>query len=356
MKYRVMLAGGKGFWVFLHVGAPGNAPLTALLDDSPGSVRYAGHLLSDVGPDRDPRRAAELARNWFYRGGANEHEIVSVEETRIRPRSGQTRIMVENWVDYDLILGKPFASAALVLEFRAEDIRTGPIVLRTAEIDGIRGDTAAGDAWKAATVSIDAQRPVGEECMAGRAAVGAIIHDLRPRIEAWWELDQDDPDWTRRADEFRAWFAGRDWTDGRRRRELRGVSAPEHYAIACDGPIVIGDLIRWAENVLSEEEGARPPGPRTVEGEVRGHRVATDVADDTLLIRVDEAEGVDPPCPDDLLTRRHLDLLEIGCRRAEVDEAARAALVTHSETARAAAREGAEMECEKPESVGGHLQ
>ena len=79
MKHRVALAGGKGFWVFLDRSAPAGAPLTALLDDSPGFVKFAGHLMSDVGLDRDPRRAAELARNWFYGDGAPEHKIVSVE-------------------------------------------------------------------------------------------------------------------------------------------------------------------------------------------------------------------------------------------------------------------------------------
>ncbi len=338
-----MMECGKGFWIFLEPRAPANAPLTALLDDSPVFRRFAGHLLGDVGPERDPRRAAELARNWFYGGGQAGHEIVSVEETRISPPAEHGRIMVEDFVDYDVILGRPFASAALVLEFRAGDIRTGPIVLRTAEIDGIRGDAPAGDAWKAATVSIEAPRQIGEECMAGRVQIGIIAHELLPRIEAWWELEREDPDWERRAEEFRAWFRDFDWTDGRRRRELRGVVAPEDYAIACDGPLVAGDLIRWAEDVPAGEDGARPLGPRTIEGEIRECRTAAEIADDALLIRVDAAEGVEPPRPDDALTRHHRDLLKIGCRRAEVDEAAREALVTHSETARAAVREGGRL-------------
>ena len=78
MRYRVMMECGKGFWIFLEPRAPANAPLTALLDDSPVFRRFAGHLLGDVGPERDPRRAAELARNWFYGGGQAGHEIVSV--------------------------------------------------------------------------------------------------------------------------------------------------------------------------------------------------------------------------------------------------------------------------------------
>lgn len=338
MKYRVMLAGGKGFWIFLEDGGPPNAPLTALLDDSPPFRKFAGRLLSDIGPGRDPHRAAELARDWFYGGGDSAHEIVSVELTRIRPPAGQTGIPVEDHVDYGEILGRRFASAALVLEFRTENVGTGPVTLRTAEVDAIRGDTPASEAWKAPIVRIEALAPVGEECMASRDRIETIIADLLPRLEAWWETARDDEDWTRREDGFRAWFGDLLWTDGRSRRELRGVTA-EDYTIACNGPLVAGDLIRWTEHVFDEDEGERPLGPRTVEGEVRECRIAAEIDDDELAIRVDEAEGVEPPEPGRMLTRRYRDLREIELFRADVDETARDTLVTHGEAVRQTARE-----------------
>ena len=336
MRYRVKLQSGAGFWFDLDPDLPDNTPMMALLDDSSGWAKYTRLWIGDT--DRDPEQAARMIRNQFYDPGNAQHEVVSVAESRIRLPQGRKEIEILDEVDYGEVLGRPFFAAALILEYRAEDVCTGPIVLRTGEIDSTRGETPAGEAWKAQTIRIEARRPAGAECMPGRDQIDKIISDLRWRVEAWWELDTGAPDWTRAAEEFRAWFSGLEWTDGRRRHELHGIAEPEDYSLACE-ELVAGDIVRWGEDVVADGgDPGQPIGRRTIEGEVLDCTIGRDVGDDELVIRIDHAEGFQRPARDEVIRRRFGDLRE-ECRRADVDRGAREAAVAAGHSVREAMRE-----------------
>ena len=324
MRYRVKLQCGKGFWFDLDDDRPDNAPMMALLDDYWGWEKYTRLWIGDT--DRDPERAARMIRDQFYDPDDPRYQILSVEESRIRPPEGQRVLEILDEVDYGEVLGRPFFAAALILEYRAEDVCTGPIVLRTGEIDSTRGETPAGEAWKAQTIRIEARRPAGAECMPGRDQVDEIIRELQWRVEAWWELDPGGSDWRPAAEEFHAWFGGLDWTDGRRRRELHGIAEPEDYSLACE-ELVAGDIVRWAEDVFAEGgDPGQPIGRRTIEGEV-------------LDCRIGRAEGFQRPDRDEVIRRQLGDLRRMECRRADVDRGARGAAVAAASSVRKAMHE-----------------